>query len=51
MKNNGIVCLSELIGRNNDYVIDGNGNKVMLSGYLDIHYFKCKNKIRSYQIE
>lgn len=48
---NGIVCLSELIGRNNDFVVDKDNNRIMLSGYLDIHYFKCKDKILSYQIE
>lgn len=46
----GIVCLSELIGRNNDYIVDSEGDKIMLSGYLDIHYFHCKDKINSYQI-
>lgn len=49
--NNGVVCLSELIGRNNDFVVDKNKKKIMLSGYLDIHYFKCKDKVLSYQIE
>lgn len=48
---NGVVILEKLMGRNNDYIVNKDGTKVYLSGYIDIHYLKCSDRIKQYQIQ
>lgn len=48
---NGIAILSNLVGKNNSYIITLKKEKIFLSGFLDIHYLTCGEKIKSYQIQ
>lgn len=48
---NGVVRIDKLVGRNNDYLINSEGDKIYASGIIDIHYLKCQSKIHQYQIE
>lgn len=47
---NGIVMISDINGRVDDYILDKNLNHIPLVGYLGIHYLKCAKDIISYQI-
>jgi len=48
---NGIVKLDRLLGRKNEYLINRMGKKIYIVGIIDIHYLKCKDKIKQYQMQ
>ena len=47
---NGVLIVSELVGKNNEYLLDQKKNRVYLSGFLDVHYLKSSNRIKKMQI-
>lgn len=47
---NGVVILDELLGRNNDYIINKQGNKLFLAGLLFGAHIKTFNIIETWQI-
>ena len=47
----GIISLSALLGRKNEYIVDSCGQSIPLVGNIDIHYLNCKDKIIQYQIQ
>ena len=50
-RHNGIVILDKLIGRNSDYLINSDNEKVYTAGIVDIHYLNCQSRILQFQIE
>lgn len=48
---NGVVKIDKVVGRNNAYLINAEGEKIYASGIVDIHYLKSKEKISQFQVE
>lgn len=48
---NGIVTITNLQGRKADYLISSDNEKYYTVGWLDVHYMKNTNAIKSYQFE